>query len=107
MYTDYGINIRKACVDMWLYMNTNKPFSGPTYDEKFVRGVLVEFFGFDKLANLNMEKTKLQFIRDMFAVRVLNDSERLSYFEGYVEKKCDECSKKQQSNTDFYHRFGN
>lgn len=60
---DANVTIRKSCVDMWLYLNSDVPFNGPTYDEKFVRGLLVEIFGFEKLAKLELEEIKLKFIR--------------------------------------------
>lgn len=109
---------------MWLYLNSQQPFNGPTYDEKFIRGVLSEIFGFEKLAKYDMERAKVQFIRgnsivkttalqinrhtsltsfaDLLAVRVLNDEERLSLFEGYVAKKCRECKETSVKNREFY-----
>lgn len=51
---------------MWTYLNTTVPFNGPTYDEKFVRGLLIEFFGFQKLAGFDLEKSTLQFMRGKF-----------------------------------------
>lgn len=83
-------------------MNTDSPFNGPAYDEKFVRGILVEIFGFEKLADYDMEPTKLQFMRDLLEVRVLRDASRLAYFEGYVQKKCNECKSTKTSNENFY-----
>lgn len=57
------MTIRKSCVDMWLYLNNDLPFNGQTYDEKFVRGLLIELFGFEKLATFQMEARKIQFVR--------------------------------------------
>ncbi|XP_055308205.1 uncharacterized protein LOC129572288 [Sitodiplosis mosellana] len=102
IYTDANLTLRQQAVKMWLYLNSDAPFNGPTYDEKFLRGLLLEIFGFNNLAKFELDRTKLDFIRDVFLVRVLDDDSRMSHFEGYVQKKCNECKEKLESNQQFY-----
>lgn len=42
-----------------------------------------------------------QFFLDLFAVRVLDDESRLSQFEQFVQKKCEECMKVSEFNNRF------
>lgn len=93
MYRSVDVVIRSSIVTLLKKWNADKKFSVQKYDYQYLQFLLVECFGTVAIANGNLIEAKVEFVKNLFTVRVGNDQERLKHFDSMLKKKCDECLK--------------
>lgn len=84
-YPTYNVTVRDSIVATLLLWNSSDEYSNEDNDFMFTQFLLIDIFGAENLAAMNLEETKLKFIKELFIIRVKDNMERASRFNQYIE----------------------
>lgn len=78
------MTLRGSVVETLALWNATDEFKATKNDFMFIQFLLIDIFGGDKLANREIDPTKLEFVKEVFSFRANDDQDRLSIFEEHV-----------------------
>lgn len=89
-YESANVSIKSNIIELLKAWNLTRPFSSVFYDQHAVSVMLKEIFGKELARGLsNLDRVRLNFVKDLFSIRVKQDEERMNDFDMYMKKKCD------------------
>lgn len=85
-YQTYDITIRDSIAATLILWNSSNDYIGEKFDFLFAQFLLIDIFGGEALADGNLDANKMQFVKELFRIRVKNDEDRNTKLAGIIEQ---------------------
>lgn len=83
-YVESKVTIRESVADTLILWNTMESYQNEHSDFIFLQFLLIDIFGGEILATGFLDERKLQFVDELFSIRVKSDQARKSMFKAHV-----------------------